>query len=179
MATGLSSIFPSFQLSDWFTDEGVRLTEKLQELQGCQSVALELLATPNLQREGWSETWYLRAFDNLTHSGRKEFAGPMLVLHESADTTVPEMLAATAVKQTCESLIGSQLQYTVLEGVTHVPVLYAGQQVWLDWIADRFNGVPVAPGCRCETLKPALEGQTYQDEFEYTLQYPLYPYELA
>ncbi|KAH6654220.1 secretory lipase [Truncatella angustata] len=179
VATGLQSIFPTFQLSDWLSDEGIRLTEILQELQGCQSVALELLATPNLQADGWNKTWYLPAFINLTESGGKEFAGPMLILHGSADKVVPEMLAATAVNQTCEALPDSQLHYTVLDGVSHVAVLYAGQQIWLDWIADRFNGVPVAHECVRQTLSPGVGGQTYQAEFDYTLQYPFYPYETA
>ncbi|KAK6086506.1 putative secretory lipase [Seiridium cupressi] len=179
VVAGFPSIFSSFQLSDWLSEEGVKLTNILQGLQGCQSVALELLATPNLQREGWNETWYLPAYDNLTSVGGKEFAGPMLVLHGSADMVIPEITAATAVNATCEALPDSRLQYTVLEGVTHVPVLYAGQQIWLNWIANRFNGVPVGSGCVQETLSPGLSEQTYQAEFDYTLQYPLYAYETA
>ncbi|KAI0128713.1 secretory lipase [Xylariales sp. AK1849] len=179
VATGLSATFPSFQLSDWLSNTGIRLTEVLQGLQGCQSVALELLASSDIQREGWNETWYLGAFENLAHSGGKEFAGPMLVLQGSADITVPATLTSTAVNQTCKALPESKLQYTLLQGVTHVPVLYAGQQVWLDWIGDRFNGVPFPHGCVQEVLSSELGVQAYQAEIGFTLEYALSPYEIA
>jgi hypothetical protein len=102
----------------------------------------------------------------------------MLVLQGSADESVPAVLTTAAVNQTCSVLPDSKLQYTIFEGVTHVPVLYAGQQIWLDWIADRFNGVPVPDGCVQEIVSPQSH-QAYQTEVGFTLEYALYPYELA
>lgn len=179
LATGLSSIFPDFQWSDWLSDQGIRTTAALQKLQGCQSVGLEIHANPGLARDGWNETYYLDAFDRLTRSGGKEFAGPMLVLQGSADANAPAVLTTAAINQTCAALPGSKLQYTLLDGVGHVPVMFAGQQIWLDWIADRFNGVEVSEGCTSETLEADLEVEAYQVDMGYTLQYALYPYEIA
>lgn len=63
---GVSSVFPSFQLSDWLNDKGLRSEQLLQGLQGCQSVALELLSQADLVKPGWNSSWYFDAFDNLT-----------------------------------------------------------------------------------------------------------------
>ena len=180
LAMGLSSIFPDFQLRDWLSDEGVRTTEALQKLQGCQSVGLEIHSSPNLLRgNAWNETYYLDAFDKLTRAGGKEFAGPMLVLQGSADSQAPAIVTSAVVNQTCRALPQSQLQYVVVKGVDHVPVLFAGQQIWLDWIADRFNGVKVSDGCALVNNEAELEVEAYSAQIGYTLQYALYPYEVA
>jgi pimeloyl-ACP methyl ester carboxylesterase len=178
-ATGISAIFPTFQLSDWLTEEGIGLTKVMQGLQGCQAVALELLASETIQRDDWNETWYLPAFEALTQSGGKEFAGPMLVLQGSIDEAVPAVLTTAAVNETCSKLPDSQLHYVLFENVSHVPVLNTGQQIWLDWISDRFDGVPVPKGCVQETLVSQLNSDAYLVETGFTLEYALYPYELA
>ena len=40
---GLQSVYPSFRLPDWLTDTGVAATHLLQDVQGCNSAAAELL----------------------------------------------------------------------------------------------------------------------------------------
>lgn len=45
--------------------------------------------------------------------------------------------------------------FVVQETITHVPVLYAGQHLWLDWIYDQFAGVEAAAGCSIQTLRPS------------------------
>ncbi|KAI1261875.1 secretory lipase [Xylariaceae sp. FL1019] len=178
-STAMKSVFPEFEKSEWLTEEGVNLTEANQELQGCQSVALELIAGFNLSRSDWSDTWYLPAFDALTRSGGKEFAGPMLVLQGVADNAVPEVLVSATVNETCEAVPEAQLEFALLDGVGHVPVLYAGQQVWLDWIADRFKGAEVTRGCKQTLHEPQLETSVFQGDFQFTLQYVEYAYETA
>ncbi|KAI1323292.1 secretory lipase [Xylariaceae sp. FL0255] len=178
-STAISSVFPSFKNSDWLTEMGVKLINANQELQGCQSVALELVAGYNLSRSDWNQTWYLGAYDALTRSGGKKFAGPMLVLQGTADPDVPETLTIASVNATCEAVPESQLEFAMFDGVGHVPVLYAGQQVWLDWIADRFKGVKVSKGCKQTLYSPQLNVSDFQGDFAYTLQYAEYPYETA
>lgn len=49
-------------------------------------------------------------------------------------------------------------QYTAdscQENITHVPVLYAGQHLWLDWIHDRFAGKMAAKSCSEKTMRPS------------------------
>ncbi|KAI1611546.1 secretory lipase [Exophiala viscosa] len=180
VGTGVSSVFPSFQLSDWLNDIGVRSAQLLQGLQGCQSVALELLSQTELVQQGWNtSSWYFDALNNLTTNGGKPFAGPMLVLQGTADPSVDPNGTTAAVNATCQAYPDRSLEYATFEGVTHVPVLYAGQQVWLDWIADRFSGVNVSSGCHTTHYQPQLAVSAYQSQVALFLQYPLFGYETA
>lgn len=179
IGTGIKSVFPGFQPSTWLNDKGVRSQQLLQGLQGCQSVALELLSQPDLFKDDWNKTWYFDAFNNLTHNGGKPFAGPMLVLQGTADSSVNPNGTTAAVNATCRAYPDNALEYATFEGVSHVPVLYAGQQLWLDWIADRFNGVKVQSGCKRSHYAPELDVVAYQKEVALFLEYPMYGYETA
>ncbi|KAK8215238.1 hypothetical protein M8818_002250 [Zalaria obscura] len=178
----LSSIFPSFRLSDWLTAKGVARTNLLQELQGCQSTRLELLSSApaaDLIVPDWTSTWYLDAFNNLTGTGGKPISEPMLVLQGTADPSVNVTFTDTAVNETCSAYPESQIEYVKWTGVSHVPVLFAAQTYWLDWIADRFSGKGCQRGCTEQTMSPALPVGAYQKELAYFLEYPLYGYETA
>ncbi|KAL6241402.1 hypothetical protein RBB50_011666 [Rhinocladiella similis] len=179
VGTGVKSVFNSFQPSTWLTEKGVQTQQLLQGLQGCQSVALELLSQSSLFKDDWNETWYFNALDNLTRNGGRPFAGPMLVLQGTADPSVNPNGTAAAVNETCSKYEDGALEYATFEGVTHVPVLYAGQQVWLDWIADRFEGVKVPKGCKRTHYTPELSVASYQKEVALFLEYPMYGYETA
>ncbi|EHY58275.1 hypothetical protein HRR83_004866 [Exophiala dermatitidis] len=179
VGTGINSVFPTFQMSDWLSAQGVRVTELLQDLQGCQSVAYEMTGLQTLVNPRWNETWYLDAFDNLTSNGGQAFAGPMLVLQGTNDTSVFVDSVTSAVNATCNAYRAGQLEYVTFEGVGHVSVLYAGQQIWLDWIADRFGGVDAPRGCKRVHYQPQFAVEVYQKEAALFLEYPLYGYETA
>ena len=125
----MKSIFPSFNLSTWLNEQGVRIATLLQDLQGCQSVALELLGQTDLYKQNWNSTWYFRRFNSLTSNGGKPFAGPMLVLQGTNDSSVFEPGTTAAVNATYAAFPDNSLQYAIFQGVSHVPVLYAGQQI--------------------------------------------------
>lgn len=42
-----------------------------------------------------------------------------------------------------------------MENITHVPVLYAGQHRFMDWIKERFDGVKAPGGCSIDTWSPS------------------------
>ena len=183
VATGISSIFPSFRLSDWLTPLGVSAVNFMQTLQGCNSVAMELFQDngPGVVRADWqNSSYYFDAFDHVTAvGGDVPFAGPMLVLQGLADDEVPPASVIATVNETCEAQPNQQLQVAYLEGVTHVPVLYAGQQIWLNWIQQRFMGSQVEKGCQTKTYNPALSVDAYQAQLQLFLEWPQYGYETA
>ncbi|KAI1867779.1 uncharacterized protein JN550_006920 [Neoarthrinium moseri] len=179
IATGVASIFPSFSYSDWLTEKGVRAVELMQDLQGCQSVALELLSTSDLVREGWNQTWYVDAFDNLTTNIGKPVAGPLLVLQGNADSSVNATGTSAAVNTTCDVVPDAQIEYVEFEGVSHTPVMFAGQQVWLNWIADRFEGKEAPKGCQRRSYQPLLNIPSYQKDRNWFLEWNQYPYGVA
>ncbi|RYP27894.1 hypothetical protein DL767_007482 [Monosporascus sp. MG133] len=179
VATGVKSIFPSFTYGEWLTEKGVRIVELLQDLQGCQSVAVEVLSGSDLVREDWDQSWYEEAFDNLTSNIGRPFAGPMLVLQGTDDALVNVMGVEAAVNVTCEAVPDAQIEIVEFEGVSHTPVMYAGQQIWLDWIADRFTGKKAPAGCQKRLFSPLLDVESYLKDRNWFLEWNKYPYGVA
>lgn len=60
-----------------------------------------------------------------------------------------------------------------------MPVLFARQTYWPDWIADRFNGQKVRRGCATEHKIPASPVAAYQKELAFFIEYPLYDFGTA
>lgn len=172
IAQGIKTVFPEFELSDFLTQAGQNRFELLRELQGCQAVIGNVWSTDS-NVDNWQHSTYAELYKNLVSSGGKEIGGPLLVIQGTADSTVPENLTSIAVNATCSVCPQSQLQYATFEGATHVPVMFASQQVWLDWIAARFAGEPVAAGCSAKEYKPARSVASYQAESNYVLEYAL------
>jgi pimeloyl-ACP methyl ester carboxylesterase len=180
IAQGLRSIFPDLRLEGMFTEQGVRLFHLSDELQACNSVDFQLFTDPEeWLRPDFLEKWYFPAFTNLTAAGGHPISGPMLVLQGTADSAVNYIITTFAVETTCALYPDSWIEYVVVEGSSHVPSLYASQQIWLEWIADRFAGVPVEKGCSRRNISSLRPVAAYQAELEYYLQIALEPYVVA
>ncbi|KAJ4349570.1 uncharacterized protein N0V89_008186 [Didymosphaeria variabile] len=181
IARGLSSIFPSFNYSEWFEPEGVKRLPLLEELSGCNSVNGELFPqAEGLIKPAWEENWYLRAYSNISDPSRKPISGPMLVVQGTGDQAVPAAAVSKAVNETCAMYPKNQIRYASFEGASHVPVLNAAQQIWLQWIEDRFMGKDVDEGCTQEYHRPLRRRvASYQKELEYYLQLAVQSYEVA
>ncbi|KAJ4298975.1 hypothetical protein N0V90_004219 [Kalmusia sp. IMI 367209] len=180
IAPGISSVFPSFDYSEWFEPEGVKKLQLIEELSGCNSVSNQLdPQAAGLIKPSWEDTWYLPAYSNLSDPSRKPISGPMLVVQGTADEIVPASIVSNAVNETCALYPESQIHYAVFEGATHVPVLNAGQQIWLQWIEDRFMGKKVETSCTEEHHRPLRNVGEYQKELEYYLQLAVQDYTVA
>ncbi|KAL1610621.1 hypothetical protein SLS60_002291 [Paraconiothyrium brasiliense] len=180
IARGIGSIFPSFKYSEWFEPEGVKRLHLLEELSGCNSVNDVLFPqSEGLMRLGFEENWYLRAYSNISDPSRKPISGPMLVIQGTSDPAVPADGVSKAVNETCAMYPKSQIRYASFEGASHVPVLNAAQQIWLQWIEDRFMGKDVDEGCTQEYHRPLRRVASYQKELEYYLQLAVQAYEVA
>ena len=177
-AYGVQSVYPSFRFTDWFTDTGVAATQLLLDVQGCGS-ATAVLVPGNAVKSTWRQSWYFNAYNTFTSVGNKPFAGPMLVSQGTNDPATDFMHNGTTVvvNQTCQAFPNSQLEFAQFDISGIIGPLFASQQLWLSWIADRFNGVPVPNGCQSTSYEPERPAETYQQELGYFLEYPLYPYE--
>lgn len=180
IARGLGSVFPSFNYSEWFEPEGVRKLNLLEELSGCNSVSNQLVPqAEGLIKPDWQESWYLRAYSDLSDPSRKPIAGPMLIVQGTGDTAVPANVVSKAVDETCAMFPDSHIHYATFEGASHVPILNAAQQIWLQWIEDRFTGKQIPSGCIKEYHRPLRSLGNYQKELEYYLQLAVQGYTVA
>ncbi|KFH46560.1 hypothetical protein ACRE_025970 [Hapsidospora chrysogenum ATCC 11550] len=184
----LDKVFSDFRLESWLTPLGIARTKLLGEVQGGIGVTQQLyLSDGDVVKADYNETsWHAAAYHRLASSGRKAFKGPMLVLQGTDDLYVRYETTDSTVRDTCDSFPGAELEFLVLPGVAHVPALPATQPLWLRWIADRFEGRPVArDGCHRRKLKSFLPIEQYQvhgNSFpqwagspEYSYQVPLGP----
>ena len=183
IANALVDIFPGFDPATFLTAEGVNRYELVEGVGGCQSVDLETFSDAGLVREGWWDSQPAKQFFELTRNGGQVLGGPMLVLQGEADSSVPAALTDQAVNATCTAFPDSELEYVTYPGVDHVPTMYASQSTWLDWIADRFAGRAVKPGCagggvgeRVQSVRPVEE---YQPEANFFLEFAEEAYEVA
>jgi pimeloyl-ACP methyl ester carboxylesterase len=186
-ADSVRSVFPTFDVSVIATAAGKAYLQLIRELQGCNSVFLELIdaaiaSGTELSPPNWLSDPTVQAWTKIGGSGGKEIAGPLLVLQGLVDTTVPEVLTTAAVEATRTAYPNASIEYLRFDGVDHVPVMYASQRIWLDWIADRFSGKPARSGYTNATYQSAntvMPVESYQGNLNYFLEYATAPYAVA
>jgi pimeloyl-ACP methyl ester carboxylesterase len=156
IAQGLKAVRDNFTLSEWMTDTGIARIKLALEIQSCGGVGSQLFSPAEgieFLRPGWNETESAKWWADITSNGGRPFAGPMLVVQGDEDGNANVEVTTAAVNQTCEMFPRSKLQYSVYEGVTHAPIMYAAHDQWTGWIADRFDGVELEKECQTETVR--------------------------
>jgi pimeloyl-ACP methyl ester carboxylesterase len=177
IAQGLKGVRDNFTLSEWLTDAGVARTKLMLELQACGGVAGHLFSPAEgvqFLKPGWNETESATWWNNITSNGERPFAGPMLVLQGDKDGNAIERVTTAAVKKTCEMFPQSKLQYSMYEGVTHAPIMYAAHNEWINWISDRFDGVELESGCKLETVQAGRGADNTIKDQNWFIEYDLY-----
>lgn len=175
----LSSLHPTFDPAQILTAGGLARSKLNVEIQGCWNTGLELFSDSGLVQANWTSNPYARAYATLTDPSGRPFAGPMLVLQGEADAAVPFPVVTASVARTCELHPDSALEYVTFAGVDHVPVLFASQRLWLDWIAARFAGQEVGKGCRRRNFSSARPYEYYQQEQNWFVEFATDAYETA
>lgn len=175
----LNEIFPSFKPSEWLTPKGHRYMDLIRDIGACNSALFQLALEPGLLKPKLTSNHYFKSYARLMANSGRLFQGPMLILQGTADSMMPAEVTTAAVNATCENYPDSELEYATFKDVGHVPVMYAGQRVWLDWIADRFAGRNAAPPCTRRNYEPARAAESYQQQLEYFLELATQPYLVA
>jgi alpha-beta hydrolase superfamily lysophospholipase len=78
-------------------------------------------------------------------AGALKYAVPLLILHGTTDTTVPQASSDALDKQLCAA--GVTVRYELYQGVSHRPVVPASAPDATAWIAARFAGSPAPSNC--------------------------------
>ena len=180
LVPGLSSTVPDFDVSDFLTRKGVRYYSLLSEIGGCNSAYLQLCYQPGVVKSGWENTPAMQEYQDLIGNGGRPISGPLLVVQGTGDVVVSANLTTHFVNETCALYPDSEIAYATFEGADHVPTLYASQRIWLDWIAERFEGKSVKTRCGSTTaFRPARRVEAYQQELSYFLEIATQSYEVA
>ncbi|KAI9749235.1 MAG: hypothetical protein M4579_006951 [Chaenotheca gracillima] len=174
----ISSVFPGFNISTTLLPAGQAILALGQELEGCIAVDNQLLGSA-LAVPTWDSSPYVIEYDRLIAAGGKKISGPLLVLQGEADPVVPFPVVSAAVEKTCKLYPQSAIEYKTYENITHVPVMYAAQRLWLDWIADRFARVPVDRHCHQTNYSSAKPYNQYLSDANWFIEYATQAYELS
>ena len=174
---GLQSVFPDSDIHSVLTEEGARRFLLAEEIQGCNPMFGELLGDPAIYKPEWYHEPIVEMYENLTGAGNRDFAGPLLVIRGTADPFVPGVFTDRIVNTTCGLFPERNLEYQRHEGATHVPLMYAAQRCWLQWIEDRFAGRRLRRGCTTKTVQSALPTSQYQSDLNWFIEYALDVYE--
>ena len=187
----LAATFPNMRMDEVLTARGQKLAKLAEETQACYAalgtmVADALAADPSepLTVDDWFGSRWARAWSSMTAVGGKDFAGPLLVLQGSEDEATLEPLTTKYVNLTCERFPESELEYVVAEGVGHIPTMYATQQLWLDWLDERFGhggGGKGGGGCSRRTIggkTPVPSSWQYQAESNWYMSFAVDAYQV-
>ena len=181
---GVSSVFPSFSLSEWLTPFGVGRASLLQQLKASLAAAMfTLTAAEPIALPDYNTTWYAQQYTKLAEIGRKPIKNPMIVFSGSADIFAPREYIVENLADTCKQFPENQISFQAINGTGHVPTLDATRQIWLKWIEDRFTGKPVEAG-ECgvrtdvESFLPLERYQAVGNSFVQWAGAPEYMYEV-
>lgn len=167
---GIASSFPDFDPQDILTPEGEKRVALMFQTGAGVAAAIALVHKANLVKPDWRNNPYVQKYGDLTGNGGKPIQGPLLVIHGEADAMNSSATVKAAVEKTASLFPSAQLESVWLPDVGHTPALGASQRLWMDWIADRFNGLEVSPGHHTSRITSARPSTTYHKEQNWYLE---------
>lgn len=169
MAPGLAANDPSFRPEQIFTAEGQRSLDTYLALKGCNTVLFNV-PTADILKYGWQNNTSVRQYQTAAGAGGMPISGPLLVIQGGADPIVYAPSVTDAVNRTKAVNPSARIEYYLLPDVTHAPAMYAGLQIYLDWIAARFSGQLIEPGFFRHEPRPVRPGSAQQMEANWFIQ---------
>ncbi len=167
---GIASSFPDFDPQDILTLEGDKRISVMSQTGAGVAAAIAIVHKADLVKPDWRTNPYVQKYGDLTGSGGKPIQGPLLVIHGEADAMNSPATVKAAVEKTASLFPSAQLESVWLPDVRHAPALGASQRLWMDSIADRFNGVEVPLGHRTSRLTSPRPSATYQKDQNWYLE---------
>ena len=150
---GLRQNFPDFRPEDVLTPKGIQTLDTYRALNGGNTLLFQLPSGQDALRSDWQSNTHIQQYQRMAFTGQKNVNGPLLVIQGDSDSAVTSDSVSSAVHATAK-VCSSHIAYHLLPNVSHVPAMYAGQTVWMDWIAARFAGEQLEPGLFEHVAKP-------------------------
>ncbi|KAL8786447.1 MAG: hypothetical protein Q9213_002763 [Squamulea squamosa] len=177
LVPGLQQRFPTFKPEDVLTAKGLETLQTYRDLDGCNTLLFNLPADHGVLRSDWRSNPHIHEYQSIAVTGGKKISGPLLVIHGDSDTIVTLPPVTDAVEATAKICPENHISYHVLPGVSHVPAMYVGQQIWMDWIAARFEGKPLDSGLYNHVAEPIRPERTQLREVNWHIQNTTEPWQ--
>lgn len=147
IASGAASVLPGFNQSEWLTPLGINRLAVYRETGGALPAAEVMFTQPGqTYQPDFADTESAKRYSAIANAGGKRVAGPLLVIHGTADPVIDFNLTVAAVQETCQKVPGADVAFWASRGTGHVPTLAATQMEWMGWIERRFLGVAETGG---------------------------------
>lgn len=179
LAPSLIAKFPDFKPMEVFTLEGMQNIDVFRTLKGCSTVLFQLPSDSSILKPGWHENDTIQQYQKSAATGGKRFEGPLLVIQGGEDPIVPSNTTTEAVNETAKMFPSVSIEYHLLPGVTHASAMYAGQHLYMDWIAARFAGTPTEGGVHMCSAEPVRPTSAQQTEANWFIQIQTSPWQVA
>ena len=175
LVPSLLAKYPDFEAENLLTPTGMQCLETYLALKGCNNVLFQTASSvpTKILQPDWQQNPHLQAYQELAANGGKEIRGPLLVIQGLDDPIVSAQSVTDGVTETLKifpSSAAPQIEYHLLPHVTHASAMYAGQQIFMDWIAARFSGEPADLGYRSYVAEPVRDGGAQQAEVNWFIQ---------
>ncbi|KAJ4344390.1 uncharacterized protein N0V89_012130 [Didymosphaeria variabile] len=162
---GIANIFPDFDLYSLLTPEGAQRFDLENKTQGNVAATTALLLTMAdfpILKEGWEQNEYVQRFQEATGVGGKPIKGPLLVIQGDNDSNINVQTTTAAVETTGTANPTESISYIIYSNISHAPALWVGQQRFLEFIANRFDGEAAPPGLSTEQVSSLRPWAKYQ-----------------
>lgn len=177
LVPSLVANFPDFEAEALLTPTGMQCLETYHTLQGCNNVLFQTASVPNMLQPGWQHNIHLHQYQEIAANGRRETRGPLLVIQGAEDPIVSAQSVTDGITETVKKFPTSQIEYHLLPHVTHASAMYAGQHIYMEWIAARFKREPAPPGYRSHVAEPIRPGVVQQAEANWFIQAQTEPWQ--
>ena len=157
----------------------VEMFGNLSDASGCNNVLFQAATVPNMLKAGWQHNIHFQKYQELAANGGREFKGPLLVIQGADDPVVSTQSVTDGVNETLQLFPSAQIEYHILPRVTYASAMYAGQQLYIDWIAARYKGEPAEPGYRSHVAQPIRLSGAQQKEANWIIQEQTEPWQAA
>ncbi|KAL2351310.1 Alpha/Beta hydrolase protein [Cryomyces antarcticus] len=146
-------------LSTIFNPAPLQALQFVQSIGGCNDAGYSAFTTFTADQIYSNTSWPLsQAAVNFARDysvGGRALGGPMLIIQGSNDTVVGTVGATVGFNNTC----------TAQGNNDHNPSMYSSQRLWLQWIEDRFNGLPTQRGCQMSNLSSSRRNAQLPERF--------------
>ena len=176
LAPTLKANFAPFDPEDIFTSEGMQALANYTTLSGCSTVLYQIIG-PNILKSDWQSNLAIQRYQEVATNGGQAISGPLLVIQGGADPIIYTPTVEEGINQTMRMFPKSQIEYRLLPNVTHAPAMYAGLQIYMDWIAARFAGQPAKPGYHSSIVTPLRPASAQQKEANWFIQIETEPWQ--
>ena len=172
MTDGMKTVLPDTDLTAILTPEGMQCLDAARQTNAGVSSIIGMFLGTNLLQPDYKTNKHVQQYQDMVATGGKAIGCPMLIIHGTADPKISIATVQATVERTKESFPQAEIEMVILPGVTHTPALTAGQRLWVEWIADRFAGKPLAKQARGVSMvvKPARPVDRYAEEQNWYLE---------